>query len=152
MAALAGTLAAQSSRPAPKPPAKTTKTATVSKTASATKQAPSRNTSATARKTPHKSTTPVVHTAAAHPRQLTPTPQRYHEIQDALVAKGYLQPEQATGGWDQNSVDALKRFQAEQSLDVSGRISSLSLIALGLGPRHDSDPLPSLPAGPQDQR
>jgi hypothetical protein len=83
---------------------------------------------------------------------LTPTPQRYHEIQDALVAKGYLQPEQATGGWDQNSVDALKRFQAEQSLDVSGRISSLSLIALGLGPRHDSDPLPSLPAGPQDQR
>jgi hypothetical protein len=71
-------------------------------------------------------------------RQLAPTPERYKEIQDALVAKGYLKPENATGGWNQDSVDALKRFQADQKIDSSGKINSLSLIALGLGPRRDT--------------
>lgn len=70
-------------------------------------------------------------------RQLAPAPERYKEIQTALVEKGYLKPEDATGAWDQNSADALKKFQAEQSLDSSGKINSLSLIALGLGPHHD---------------
>ena len=73
-------------------------------------------------------------------RQASPTPDRYREIQEALVAKGYLQPDDATGKWDQNSIDGLKRFQAEQKLDSNGRIDSLSLIALGLGPKYDSAP------------
>jgi hypothetical protein len=73
-------------------------------------------------------------------RQLAPTPERYKEIQDALVAKGYLKPEDATGGWTQNSVDALKRFQAEQNIESTGKINSLSLIALGLGPKRDTTP------------
>jgi hypothetical protein len=80
---------------------------------------------------------------------MQPTAERYHEIQSALVAKGYLNPEQATGAWDQNSIDALKRFQAEQKLDASGKITSLSLIALGLGPKHDPAPLPSPAPGAQ---
>jgi putative peptidoglycan binding protein len=71
-------------------------------------------------------------------RQLAPTPERYKEIQRALVAKGYLKPEEATGGWDQNSVNALKKFQAEQNIESSGKINSLSLIALGLGPKRDT--------------
>jgi hypothetical protein len=71
-------------------------------------------------------------------RQLSPTPERYHEIQDALVAKGYLKSEDANGTWNQTSVDALKKFQTEQNLDPSGKINSLSLIALGLGPKHDT--------------
>lgn len=71
-------------------------------------------------------------------RQLAPTPERYKEIQDALVAKGYLKPDDATGGWNQNSVDALKRFQADQKIESSGKINSLSLIALGLGPKRDT--------------
>jgi hypothetical protein len=71
-------------------------------------------------------------------RQTTPTPERYHEIQDALVAKGYLKSEDANGTWNQNSVDALKKFQSEQSLDASGKINSLSLIALGLGPKRET--------------
>lgn len=70
-------------------------------------------------------------------RQLQPTPDRYKEIQDALAAKGFLRPEEATGKWDQTSVDALKRFQEEQKIESTGKINSLSLIALGLGPRHD---------------
>jgi hypothetical protein len=70
--------------------------------------------------------------------QAAPSPERYKEIQEALVAKGYLPPEQATGQWNDASVDALKRFQADQKIDSNGRINSLSLIALGLGPKHES--------------
>ena len=71
-------------------------------------------------------------------RQLTPTPERYKEIQQALAAKGYLPSEQATGKWDDTSTAALKKFQADQNLDTSGKIDSLSLIARGLGPKHET--------------
>lgn len=71
-------------------------------------------------------------------RQLAPTPDRYREIQQALVTKGYLTPDEATGAWNQDSVDALKKFQGDQKLDPSGKINSLSLIALGLGPKRDA--------------
>ncbi len=73
-------------------------------------------------------------------RQMTPSPERYKEIQDALVAKGYLRPEDSGTGWNQASMDALKRFQSEQNIEASGKINSLSLIALGLGPKHDANP------------
>ena len=73
-------------------------------------------------------------------RQLQPTQDRYKEIQTALASKGYLQTE-ATGAWDQNSTDALKQFQAAQNLDASGKINALSLIALGLGPKHEAAPV-----------
>jgi Putative peptidoglycan binding domain len=73
-------------------------------------------------------------------RQLQPTQDRYKEIQQALASKGFLQPEQVTGAWDQNSMGALKQFQTAQNLDASGKINSLSLIALGLGPRHEAAP------------
>jgi peptidoglycan hydrolase-like protein with peptidoglycan-binding domain len=68
-------------------------------------------------------------------RQMAPTKDRYMEIQQALHDRGYLASE-PTGKWDAESVDALKRFQTDQSLSVTGRISSLSLINLGLGPAH----------------
>lgn len=70
-------------------------------------------------------------------RQLAPSPERYTDIQQALIQKGYLQG-QATGQWDQASTDALRRFQKEQNLEANGKIDSLSLIALGLGPKYDS--------------
>ncbi|HXA51346.1 MAG TPA: peptidoglycan-binding protein [Candidatus Acidoferrum sp.] len=76
-------------------------------------------------------------------RQMAPSPERYHEIQDALVARGFLTSEQATGGWNDASVDALKRFQAQQNLESSGKINSLSLIALGLGPKRETPVMPS---------
>lgn len=66
--------------------------------------------------------------------QQAPTPDRYREIQQALVSKGYLQGE-PTGQWGADSTDALKRFQADQNLMPDGKINSLSLIALGLGPK-----------------
>jgi hypothetical protein len=54
------------------------------------------------------------------------------------VAKGYLKPEEVSGGWDQNSIEGLKKFQAAQNLETTGKINSLSLIALGLGPKRDT--------------
>jgi peptidoglycan hydrolase-like protein with peptidoglycan-binding domain len=71
-------------------------------------------------------------------RQTAPTPDRYREIQEALAARGYLSSEEANGTWGPSSAEALKKFQAEQTLESTGRIDSLSLIALGLGPKHDS--------------
>jgi hypothetical protein len=76
-------------------------------------------------------------------RQMAPSADRYHEIQDALAARGYLSAGDATGAWNQASIDALKRFQAEQNLESTGKINSLSLIALGLGPKRD--PAPAVP-------
>jgi len=85
-------------------------------------------------------------------RQTVPSSDRYREIQSALVARGYLGPDEATGTWNQASIDALKRFQAEQNLDSSGKINSLSLIALGLGPKRDATvvlPKPQIDQGGQ---
>jgi hypothetical protein len=72
--------------------------------------------------------------------QLSPTKERYKQIQDALASKGYLARSEATGQWTAASMDALKRFQANQNLEATGKINSLSLIALGLGPKHETTP------------
>jgi peptidoglycan hydrolase-like protein with peptidoglycan-binding domain len=104
-------------------------------------------TSANHKKTPAK---PAV---SWRNRQLQPTQERYKEIQQALLAKGYLPPEQANGLWGQNSADALKQFQTAQNITASGKINSLSLIALGLGPKHeDTLPRPQPAAQPDQSR
>ena len=68
--------------------------------------------------------------------QQSPTQDRFTEIQRALITRGYLQSTPA-GTWDAATVEALKRFQQEQNLPPTGKITSLSLIALGLGPRRN---------------
>ena len=73
--------------------------------------------------------------------QTAPTPERYQQIQEALAQKGYYTGS-ATGKWDQASVDALKRFQENENLEATGKINSLSLIALGLGPKRETPPAP----------
>ncbi len=70
--------------------------------------------------------------------QLHPDPERYQEIQKALADKGYFKGD-VNGQWGDDSVDALKRFQADQKLANDGKINALSLIGLGLGPRHDGE-------------
>jgi peptidoglycan hydrolase-like protein with peptidoglycan-binding domain len=72
--------------------------------------------------------------SARRSTQQAPTPERYKEIQQALASKGYLHGE-PSGKWDADSADALKRFQTDQNLSPDGKINSLSLIALGLGPK-----------------
>jgi len=66
--------------------------------------------------------------------QQAPTPDRYKEIQQALADRGYYRGE-VNGAWGPDSVDALKRFQMDQKLAGDGKLDSLSLIALGLGPK-----------------
>ena len=68
--------------------------------------------------------------------QQRPAPERIQEIERALVEKGYLAGE-PDGNWDQASTDALRRFQQSQNLYADGRLSSMSLIALGLGSRQN---------------
>jgi peptidoglycan hydrolase-like protein with peptidoglycan-binding domain len=83
--------------------------------------------------------------------QTHPTPGRYKEIQQALAEKGYFKGT-VDGTWGDDSVDALKRFQTDHQLENDGKISSLSLIQLGLGPKHDGSTVttahPELPSAP----
>jgi peptidoglycan hydrolase-like protein with peptidoglycan-binding domain len=66
--------------------------------------------------------------------QQQPTQQRYKEIQETLAERGYFSgvPD---GTWGPGSIDALRHFQRDQNLTDDGKIGSLSLIALGLGPK-----------------
>jgi hypothetical protein len=77
---------------------------------------------------------------AAHrgaPRQLTPTSDRYKEIQKALADRGYLKTE-PTGTWDSASQQAMRNFQSDKKLDPSGKITAASLIGLGLGGKKET--------------
>ena len=134
-----GTAAVQQTTPAKK-------TAAKKKAASASSRkpgAPTRSASSRGKKTTGK------RGVTWRNRQMSPTPDRYREIQGALASKGFLKPEDATGTWNQTSSDAMKKFQAEQNLDSNGKINSLSLIALGLGPRKEAAPTPAPKNPPQ---
>ncbi|MBZ5632438.1 MAG: peptidoglycan-binding protein [Acidobacteriia bacterium] len=76
-------------------------------------------------------------TAAARYRRSTqkePVPERYKEIQRSLADRGYFAGP-VNGTWGPDSVEALKRFQRDQNIGDDGKLGSLSLIALGLGPK-----------------
>jgi Putative peptidoglycan binding domain len=70
--------------------------------------------------------------------QQHPDPDRYQEIQKALAERGYFKG-QVNGQWGDDSIDALKRFQADQKLPDDGKINALTLIGLGLGPKHENN-------------
>ncbi len=90
---------------------------------------------ATKSNTGNTSKTAARQTAKTYRRssQQQPTADRYKEIQQALVDKGYFGGP-VDGNWGPASVDALKRFQHDQNLSEDGKLGSLSIIALGLGP------------------
>ena len=76
--------------------------------------------------------------------QQQPDPQRIREIQEALSAKGY--PVEANGVWGPETIQALSKFQEDQNINnLSGRgkLDSLTLIALGLGPQHGTQAPPA---------
>jgi len=79
--------------------------------------------------------------------QLHPDPERYQQIQQALADRGYFKGE-ANGTWGDDSVDALRKFQTDQKLPDDGKITALSLTALGLGPRHDGSTASTVPVQP----
>ena len=77
--------------------------------------------------------------------QQHPDADRYQEIQKALADRGYFKG-QVNGEWGDDSVDAVKRFQADQKLPDDGKINAPTLVGLGLGPKHDGAVTP--PASP----
>jgi len=116
---------AAAKKPAAKPTARSSSKTTVKPAAH---KATGHTASST--KSKAKSKAPVTPTRTA---QQHPTNERYIEIQQALVERGYLA--EASGSWDTASVTALKKFQEDQALHADGKLSALSLTALGLGPR-----------------
>ncbi|HST09289.1 MAG TPA: peptidoglycan-binding domain-containing protein [Terriglobales bacterium] len=61
---------------------------------------------------------------------------RTHQIQQALVQKGYLKGE-PSGKWDASTEAALRKFQADNGWQNKTVPDSRALIKLGLGPNHD---------------
>jgi peptidoglycan hydrolase-like protein with peptidoglycan-binding domain len=117
----------------PSPQTSTTKKKSVAKptTKAVAKGAPKSVPSAAAKRTTTSKRPPVT---AHHYAPQQPSAERYKEIQQALSSGGYFKTE-ADGTWGPASIDALKRFQHDQNLVEDGKIGSLSLIALGLGPK-----------------
>ena len=67
--------------------------------------------------------------------QRTIDDERSHEIQIALIHEHYLCGE-PTGVWDQETRDALVRYQADNGWQTKVTPDSRALIKLGLGPDH----------------
>jgi N-acetylmuramoyl-L-alanine amidase len=59
------------------------------------------------------------------------------EFQQVLAEKGYYTGP-VNGVWGPECVEALKRFQQDQSLTPDGKLGALSIIALGLGPQRQA--------------
>jgi peptidoglycan hydrolase-like protein with peptidoglycan-binding domain len=69
---------------------------------------------------------------------LRPEPQRIEEIQQALVQAGYSNAP-PNGRWDDQTREAMRRYQADHGFPVTGLPEAKSLMKLGLGPH----PLPA---------
>lgn len=82
--------------------------------------------------------------------QQAPSAQRYRDIQQALADKGYYHGE-LNGAWGQDSSAALKRFQKDQNLTDTGKLDSLSIIALGLGPKRNLNARSTTELRPKDE-
>lgn len=81
---------------------------------------------------------------------MQPSAERYKEIQQSLIDRGYFAGE-PSGEWKPDSVEALKRFQQDQKLEANGKLDSLSIIALGLGPKRTAAAAaPPSPAAPKE--
>ena len=64
--------------------------------------------------------------------QMAPTSERITEIQQALARDGSYSAT-PSGKWDDNTVDAMKKFQTTHALNPSGKLDALTLEKLGLG-------------------
>lgn len=62
---------------------------------------------------------------------------RAREIQTALVREGYMSGE-PSGAWDQETKDAMARYQSDHGWQTKTLPDSRALISLGLGPNHES--------------
>ena len=126
-------------------PSSSKKTAASSK-ATTSKSSTAKKSATSSKSKKGKSSKHVARNRRSTPRQSAPTAERYREIQQALTDKGHGAGP-ADGIWGPEWVDALKRFQANQNLSSDGKLGSLSLIALGLGPK--MEPIAELAGKPE---
>jgi len=96
--------------------------------------------SATGRKAPGEAGASTIKPRAGRSRiyrypQRAPTRARYKEIQLALKQHGY-NPGPIDGRWGSRTSRALKQFEQDHHLRADGKLDSLALITLGLGPKH----------------
>ena len=73
---------------------------------------------------------------------------RAEEIQRALIKAGYLNAE-PSGRWDDQTRDAMRRYQTDHGFPVTGLPEAKTLMKLGLGPHplpEDLDPSAVAPA------
>ncbi len=88
-------------------------------------------------RTSHSSKTRSRKSAARTVRgQQSPDGERTREIQTALIREHYLNGE-ATGSWDQQTRDALTRYQKDNGWQTKMIPDSRALIKLGLGPSRE---------------
>ena len=103
-----------------------------------TKTAPAKTstkTSAKSGKSKSKSSKSARNRSRKPSSQQQPDEARIREIQQALATRGYNV--EVSGAWGPQSVEALKKFQEDQNINNltgRGKLDSLTLIALGLGP------------------
>jgi peptidoglycan hydrolase-like protein with peptidoglycan-binding domain len=64
--------------------------------------------------------------------QAAPSPDRINEIQEALAKKGVYEGS-PSGKWDDSTSEAMKKFQASNGLNPSGKLDARTLQKLGLG-------------------
>lgn len=122
---------------AQKPAAKSTTTHPQKKTTSQTSSSPSSATKSTART--HNASTGKRSSRKKTSRvrgQQKIDSQRAESIQTALIREHYLSGE-PSGKWDQQSEEAMRRYQADHGWQTKEVPDSRALIRLGLGPSKD---------------
>jgi peptidoglycan hydrolase-like protein with peptidoglycan-binding domain len=82
--------------------------------------------------------------------QKVPTTDRIQEIQSALAREGYYKGD-PSGKWDEDTQDAMRRFQEEHNMSGSGKLDALSLQKLGLGSDIAGVSAPRPPQPPSEQ-
>jgi len=134
--ALSAAFALLAATPSKKP--KPTGAKTIARKATAPNTSKAKGTTASKKKAGKKASgKPASKQTATRYRRSTqrePSPERYQEIQKSLADKGYYSGP-VNGAWGQDSVQELKRFQRDQNIVDDGKLGSLSLMALGLGPK-----------------
>jgi len=80
------------------------------------------------------------------PGQKAPTSDRVSEIQAALAKDGSFSG-MPSGKWDDETTQAMRRFQAAHGLNPSGKLDALSLQKLGLGSQTAGVAAPTPPPG-----
>src|SRR5271165_1502381 len=123
-------------------PAASAKKATTAKSATSTKAASRTHTASAGKRSSRKKS------VRARGQQKIDS-ERAQAIQEALIREHYLSGE-ASGTWNQESEEAMRRYQTDHGWQSKEVPDSRALISLGLGPSHDHllNPESAMTTGP----